>query len=63
MTPQGKRTNGQVGKTCNYVNLAQFDTCTEVKQPAESRKGSNVFVVAGSNKALFDTVRLMVTHG
>lgn len=60
-TKEGKRTNGQVGKTCNYVNLAQFDTCTEVKQPAESRKGSNVFVVAGSNKALFDTAGLYLS--
>lgn len=59
--PQGKRKNCEAGKTCNYVNLSQFDTCAEVKQPTELRKGSNVFVVASSAKPLFDTVRTAST--
>ena len=46
-----------MGKTGNYVTLSQFDTCSEVKQPTELRKGSNVLVVTSSAKTVFDTVR------
>jgi len=57
-----ERKSGEgVGKTGNYVTLSQFDTCSEVKQPTELRKGSNVLVVTSSAKTVFDTGRLYLS--